>query len=614
MSSNNPGSTASLLFNIFGMNTKISVVHFSANEWISFPYSVEVSCCTLAEIKKLDDILGKNALLTVINSDKKSGGDNRCFHGIIRRFEYTGRNGQFYLYDAEVVPSFQQLCLRKNFRIFQDMQTQNIIQKILEEWGIHSDYHRFALVNQERMRGTCIQYGETDLDFITRLLEEEGIFYFFEHYKDKHILVMSDNMAVHVPINGKPAITVNSNDGLVPEKESINAFSLSIRQRPGIFTHRNFNFKNPPLNLTSKNTGTNPVKFEIYDYPALHINPDRGGSLAETRLEQLTAMQKQGHGQSSSCRLIPGYKFTLTEHDSKSLNDDYLIIDVTHSGSQPQSLEEMAGGGFSYDNTFTVIPAKTTFRPPVPREKPTVKGVQTAIVVGPKGEEIHTDDYGRVRVQFHWDREGKRDDKSSCWIRVAQAWGGMSRGGQFIPRIGDEVLVDFVDGDPDRPIVTGSVYNSDNMPINSLKKSITQSGFKTKTHKGEGFHELRFDDAKGSEEIFLHSQKDWNIQVNSRKGQTVGGDSGTVVGRNRDLSVGGDSFTIIKGKSTDMAKEIVLAAYDKITLVSGISSIVITPSGIKINCPQRVDINDGSTEPMPQEQPVAGCTGNGGHD
>jgi type VI secretion system secreted protein VgrG len=587
------------------------VVHFSANEWISFPYSVEVGCCTLTEIKKVDDILGKNALLTVINNDKISGGNDRYFHGVIRRFEYTGRNGQYYLYGAEVVPSFQQLCLRKNFRIFQDMQTQIIIHKILEEWGIASDYHRFALVNQNRMRGTCVQYGETDFDFITRLMEEEGIFYFFEHYKDKHVLVMSDNTAVHLPIKGKPSITVNSNDGLVLEKESINSFSLSVRQRPGVYTHRNFTFKNPPLNLTAQNTGTNPARFEIYEYPALHVEPDRGERLAEARLEQLTALQKQGHGRSSSCRLTPGYKFTLTNHEANSLNDEYLIIEVTHSGSQPQCLEEKAGGGFSYDNTFTVIPAKTTFRPQSPGEKPTVKGVQTAIVVGPKGEEIHTDDYGRVRVQFHWDREGKRDERSSCWIRCGQSWGGLTRGSQFIPRIGDEVLVDFIDGDPDRPLIVGSVYNSDNMPINSLKKSITQSGFRTKTHKGSGFHELRFDDAKGKEEIYLQSEKDWNILIKNRKGQTIGGDCGAVVEKNCDLSVGGDSYTIIKGKSTEMAKEIIVGADDKLTIVSGASSIVITPGSIEINSPI-VKVNCGGGALMPPKQPVSGCTGKGG--
>jgi type VI secretion system secreted protein VgrG len=321
-------------------------------------------------------------------------------------------------------------------------------------------------------------------------------------------------------------------------------------------------------------------------------------------------MQKQGHGETTSCRLIPGHTFTLADHNSDVLNQDYLIVSTVYAGEQPQSLEEGNGDGFSFDVEFTVIPADVQYRPIRTKERPFVKGIQTAIVVGPKGEEINTDEFGRVRVQFHWDRRDKKDDNSSCWLRVSQTWGGGGWGSQFIPRIGDEVLVDFIEGNPDRPIVTGCVYNGNNQPINSLKKSVTQSGFKTKTHKGEGFHELRFDDAKGSEEIFLHSQKDWNIQINSRKGQTVGGDSGTVVGKNRDLSVGGDSFSIIKGKSTKIAKEIIIGADDMITIVSGASSIVITPAGIKINGP-RVDINDGSRALMPIEQPVTGSTGGG---
>ena len=611
MSTYKPGSSASFLIKVFGMETKMSVIHFSANEWISFPYSVEVGCCALEEIKSIDSFLGKDALLTVVNQDRSLPGMDRYFHGVIRRFQHTGRNGLFYLYDVELVPTFQQLCLRRNFRIFQDKKVQDIVRKVLEEWNITSDFYRFALLDEELMRGTCVQYGETDLEFVSRILEEEGIFYFFEHYKDKHVMVMSDTPAVHVPIKGNPSITVNSNDGLVPEKESISSFTLSVRQRPGVFTHRNFTFKNPPLNLTARKASTNPERFEIYQYPALHVDPKRGEDLAKTRLEQLTATQKQGHGASSSCRLIPGYKFTLANHETKSMNTEYLIIELAHGGTQPQSLEEKGDGGFSYDNTFTVIPAETTFRPPFTGEKPTVKGVQTAIVVGPKGEEINTDEYGRVRVQFHWDREGKRDDRSSCWIRVGQAWGGLSRGGQFVPRIGDEVLVDFIDGDPDRPIITGSVYNSDNMPINSLKKSITQSGFKTKTHKGSGFHELRFDDAKGKEEIYLQSEKDWNILVKNRKGLTVGGDSGAVIGKNRDLSVGGDSFTIMKGKSTEIAKEIVIAADDKLTIVSGASSIVITPGSIEFNSPI-VKVNCGGGAPMPAKRPVTGNTGKGG--
>jgi len=607
---NSAASKAHFTFKLSGTSLETRVVHFGVSEQISGIFVSQLSLATEQEIKSFDKIIGKESLLTIVNSDPLSGGDDRYVHGVVQSFRYSGRNGRFYLYVADVVPTLWQFSLRKNFRIFQVKKAQEIVKQVLEDGGINSERYRFALVNQARLRKFCVQYGETDLEFITRILEEEGIFYFFEHYKDKHVMVMSDNPAVHIPIQGNKFIACNSHGGLVAEKESISAFTYSQHQTPDAYTHRNFNFKNPPLDLTANRSGGNQGKFEIYDYPALHVEQGRGNDLAAVRIEQLTTLQKLGKGKSSSYRLTPGYTFTLTGHDSKSLNDNYLLIRVAHSGSQPQSLEEKAGGGAEYGNSFTVIPATTAFRPPLTMYKPVVKGIQTATVVGPKGEEIHTDDYGRVRVQFHWDREGKRDEKSSCWIRCGQAWGGLSRGGQFIPRIGDEVLVDFVDGDPDRPIVTGSVYNSDNMPINSLKKSITQSGFKTKTHKGEGFHELRFDDAKGREEIYLQSEKDLNILVKNRKGQTVGGDSGAVIGKNCDLSVGGDSFTNIKGKSTEIAKEILVAADDKLTIVSGASSIVITPGSIEFNSPI-VKVNCGGGAPMPQKRPVSGCTGKG---
>jgi type VI secretion system secreted protein VgrG len=603
-------SQSRFTFQVLGSPVETPVVNIWAHEKISATFLERVLLATSLEIKTFDNIIGKESLLTVINNDRLSG-NNRYFHGVVRKFEHTGMSGRKFLYEAEVVPSVYFLSLRKNCRIFQETTTQEIIKALLEESGVNSDRYRFALENTDRKRGFCVQYQESDLDFISRLMEEEGIYYFFEHYKDKHVLVMSDNLAVHVPINGKPSITCNSGDGLVADKESVNHFTFSQRRTSEAFVHSNFFFKKPGVDLTRKKTESKQPLYEVYEYAALHISQAHGDILAKARLEQLVALQKQGHGQSSSCRLIPGYKVTLTGHDSKSLNAEYLIIDVTHSGSQPQSLEENSGGSASFGNSFTVIPAATQFRPAMITPKPIITGLQTAIVVGPKGEEIHTDEHGRAKVQFHWDREGQRNDKSSCWLRVSQTWGGGRWGSQFIPRIGDEVLVDFIEGNPDRPLITGCVYNGDNQPINSLKKSITQSGFRTKTHKGKGFHELRFDDAKGKEEIYLQSEKDWNILVKNRKGLTVGGDSGAIIGRNRDTSVGGNSYTIVKGKSTEKAKEIIVGADDIITIVSGKSSIVIKPGSIEIKSPI-VKVNSSEGAPMPAEQPVSGCTGKGG--
>lgn len=549
----NPASKACYLFEISGQSEVMSVVNIWSHEALSKLYTAQITLASLSEIKSFDGIIGQESLLTIINNDSDSGGD-RYFHGVVRKFEQVGKNGRFYLYEAEVVPALQQLTLRRNCRIFQKMQVQEIVKKILEEGGIYSDCYRFALTNQERLRKFCVQYRETDLDFISRLLQEEGIFYFFEHYKDKHVLVMGDDPIVHVPIQGKPSITLNTQDGLVAEKESIQFFSFSQRQRSGVFTHRNFNFKKPSLDLTANKIGTTPRKLEVYDYPGLHVEPGRGEYLAKVRLEELTATREQGHGHGSSCRLIPGYTFSLTDHQTKSLNAEYLIIDVTHSGSQPQAMEEVGGGAASYSNQFTVIPAKTPFRPPLSISKPVVKGVQTAMVVGPPGEEIHTDRYGRIKVQFHWDREGKRNDWSSCWLRPSQGWGGGGWGMVILPRVGDEVLVDFVDGDPDRPVIVGSAYNEENLPLYDLPAKKTVSTLKTRSYpKGslDNYNELRFEDMKGSEEIYLQGEKDWNILIKNDKGQTVGHDETLRVENNRDKSVGVDQFVSIGNNHTE---------------------------------------------------------------
>ncbi len=553
MSLSNFYSRASFLFEVIGTGIESSVVSFSAQEKISAYFRITVKLATNTEIKSSDDNIGRESLLTIINNDPDSGGD-RYFHGVVRRFKQVGKNGRFHLYEAEVVPALQQLSLRRNCRIFQKMQVQDIIGKVLEEGDIYSDCYRFALTNQERLRKFCVQYRETDLDFISRLLQEEGIFYFFEHYKDKHVLVMGDDPIVHVPIQGKPSITLNTQDGLVAEKESIQFFSFSQRLRSGIFAHRNFNFKKPSLDLTATKSGTDPRKLEVFDYPGLHVDPDRGEYLAKIRLEELTATRQQGHGHGSSCRLIPGYTFNLTDHETKSLNAEYLIVDVTHSGFQPQVMEEVGGGAASYSNQFNVIPAKTPFRPPLSIDKPVVKGVQTAMVVGPPGEEIHTDRYGRIKVQFHWDRDGKRNDGSSCWLRPSQGWGGGGWGMVMLPRVGDEVLVDFVEGDPDRPVIVGSAYNEENLPLYDLPAKKTVSTLKSRSYPQgslDNYNELRFEDMKGREEIYLQGEKDWNILIKNDKGQTVGHDETLRVENNRDKSVGVDQFVSIGNNHTE---------------------------------------------------------------
>jgi type VI secretion system secreted protein VgrG len=536
MSMYDKGSQASFLLEIKGVPAS-EVVYFQAFERISEPYVLNVDLASSSEIP-IDQAIQKEALLTISGAEA-----DRYFHGIVRKFEHTGKSGLKYLYNAAIVPFLQLLSLEKDCRIFQNKKVQDIVVQIFQESGIPADRYEFRLKNKDHMRKFCVQYRESDMDFVCRLLQEEGIFYFFEHSKDKHVMVFGDDTINYKPIEGNQEVSLKPASGLNPEKESISYIDFSRRLRPGTYTHTNYNFKKPSVDLETKEKGEDEKlqKFEIYDYPGLYGKDDRGNRLAKVRLEEGKALAEQASGDSTCPRLAAGFTFKLGGHDFKTFNREYLLVAVEHLGQQPQTLEEQAGSGAgaNYSNRFTAIPSTVTYRPLRTIEKPYVRGLQTATVVGPKGEEIYTDERGRVKVQFHWDRLGQDDDKSSCWLRTAQAWGGGGWGAQFIPHVGDEVLVDFMEGDPDWPIIVGSVYNEANQPIYDLKSNKTQSGIKTRSYpEGPGFNELRFEDKKGEEHIYLQGEKDWNILIKNDKGQNVGHDETLSVANNRTKTVG----------------------------------------------------------------------------
>lgn len=541
------GSQSTFLFHISGLPLPTAVVRFYAKEAISRTFTATVTLATETEIDHPADIVGREAVLTILTilneSDSADGGadTNRYFHGIVRQIEQTGLNGRYHIYKVMLAPAFWRLSLRKNCRIFQETTSQDIIQSLLEENSILSDQYRFALTNKDRPRGFCVQYRESDLEFISRLLQEEGIFYFFEHYPDRHVIVFGDHPVIHVPIKGPRQIRFNENSGLVAEEESIHSFGHSERINPDSFVYKNFYFKKPSLDLSSRQQEESEPAFEVYDYPGPYVSLERGNYLSKARLEEQTAMRIRAEVQSHSCRITPGYIFSLTCHPLQHLNTDYLIVSVTHSGEQSQSLHELTERGFQYQNGFSVIPSSTPFRPPGTARKPVVQGLQTALVVGPQSEEIYTDRYGRVKVQFHWDREGRNNERSSCWLRCARGWAGGGWGMVFTPRVGDEVLVDFLEGDPDRPIIVGSVYNEANLPLYELPANKTISTIKTKSYPGgSGFNELRFEDRRGAEEIYLHGEKDWSIGIENDKNQAIGHDETLRVGNNREKHVGVD--------------------------------------------------------------------------
>jgi type VI secretion system secreted protein VgrG len=564
------GNEARFLFEISGVKPELLVVRFDLSEGVSVPYELSAELACDDEVK-LDDALGKEGFLTLTGD----AGD-RIVHGVVDRFEHTGSRGRFGLYRARVVPYLRWLSLERDCRIFQGKSVPDIVKQLLQDSGLPTDRFDFRLKESYPSVEYCVQYRETDLDFVSRLLEEEGIFYFFEHSDKKHLLVFADGTVAYKEIAGESGVTYNFSQGMVPSEECVYRFAFSRQVRSGKMTRRDHHFEKPGLDLTSQEQAKVHEKREVYDYPGRYAEPDRGKRLSQVRLQESMTYYEAAEGESTCVRLVPGFKFSLSDHDHAGYNRDYFLTKSSTRGEQPQSLQEAAGsggGGFSYSNRFTAIPASVPFRPARVTPRPVVEGIQTATVAGPSGEEIYTDKYGRVKVKFHWDRETARDEKSSCWIRVSSTFAGGQYGAIFTPRIGHEVVVDFLEGDPDRPLITGSVYNADRMPPYELPAEKTKSTTKTDSSiGGKGFNEIRFEDKKGEEQIFVHGEKDADILIENDRREWVGQDRHLVVARDQVEKVERDRHAEV------VQDEVVKVGRDRHVKVAGKEAVEVSGS------------------------------------
>ena len=534
-------------FSFKAAGSQMHVVRFVAEEHLSRPFRIDLELASENEIKP-DDVIGQTALLTI-----ESGETDRMFHGIVRQFGHTGIKGRFFLYRACVVPALWLLSLEQDCRIFQQKKVQEVVQQVLEDSGITSDNFEFRLQGSYDQREYCVQYRESDLNFVSRLLEEEGIFYFFEHKNDQHLLVFGDGTVNYQPVTGESQIAFNPGGQMVAEEEAITLFQRTRQIHTGKYALQEYLFKKPDLNLSATAKDKEYDKLEIYDYPGGYNTTNAGHERAKVRLQQAALYADRIDGQSVVARLLPGFTFKLSGHDISAFNQEYALTAVTHKGEQPQVLAEQAAGssGTSYTNSFAAVPSSVTIRPEPITPRPVVQSVQTAIVTGPAGEEVYPDKHGRVKVQFHWDRLGKKDEHSSCWIRVSQVWAGTGWGAMFIPRLGQEVIVSFIEGNPDLPIITGRVYHGTNTPPYPLPAEKTKSTIKSDSSTGGGgSNEIRFEDKKGSEEIFIHGQKDWTIAIENDKNQTVGSNESLSVGSNRTKTVGSDQSETIGANKT----------------------------------------------------------------
>jgi type VI secretion system secreted protein VgrG len=524
------GANSLLLGKFSGRETVSGLFHFSA-DLLSEDDNVQYKA-----------IVGKPVTVSMLLPDGK-----RFWNGIVSKFACLERDDRFTYYRAEIVPWLWFLTRTADCQIFQQKTIPEIIKKVFQDHGFQDFQDRTQATYPQREY--VVQYRETAFNFVSRLMEEYGIFYFFEHADGSHKLIFSDNPQVHKNCVGQNKVRFNFSVGSPLEKEDV-VLSWDSEQelRPGKYALTDYNFQTPNTSLmanvqTVAEIGGN-TKYEVYDYPGIYINKSEGDTVTKLRMQEEEALQQVIAG-SGNCRsFAPGYKFHVDEHPRRDMNGDYLLTEVTHSASVGDSYTSTeATSHETYDNHFTCIPFAVPFRPQRLTPKPIVQGPQTAVVVGPSGEEIYPDKYGRVKVQFFWDRLGKKDENSSCWIRVSQPWAGKNWGAINIPRIGQEVIVEFLEGDPDRPIITGRIYNDEQMPPYTLPDNMTRTTFLTRSSKGGGssnFNELRFEDKKGDEQIFMNAEKDMDLRVEHDSREFVGNDRSLIVQNDQKEKIGGE--------------------------------------------------------------------------
>ncbi len=524
---------------------------FSGQEGVSRLSNFDLDLLSHDPDIKFEDIIGKRVTLRVtLGSEKK-----RYFNGFISRFSQTGSDRGLANYRATMVPWTWFLTRTSDCRIFQKKTIPAIIEQVFKDLGF-TDY-KLQLQGSFEPRDYCVQYRETDFNFVSRLMEQYGLLYFFEHEKDKHTLVIADDPSAHQPCPEQQDAKWDPQGSGALAEDVITSFQWEQTLRPGKYAVTDYNFETPSTSLDAEMKTTIEVggnsKLEIYDFPGEYTKKKEGEAIAKLRMEEEEAQYFVASGTSSCRAFTSGYRFDLKDYVRKDMNQAYVLTSLHHTATVGGTYTTTTIGKdeSAYTNSFTCIPHKVPFRPPQVTPKPVIQGVQTAVVVGKAGEEIWTDNYGRVKVQFHWDREGKYDEFSSCWTRISQNWAGKQWGAMFLPRIGQEVIVEFIEGNPDWPIITGRVYNAEQMPPYPLPGEQTKSTIKSNSSKGgAGSNELRFEDKKGGEEIYLHGQKDWNIVIENDKSQSVGHDESLSVGNNRTKKVGVDQSETIGNNKT----------------------------------------------------------------
>ncbi|EJK7357427.1 type VI secretion system tip protein VgrG [Escherichia coli] len=539
---------------------------------------------------QLKPMVGKDLCVNI----ELDGGGKRYISGLVTAARVAGHQGRSVVYELRLEPWLKTLTHTSDYKAFQNKNVVNILDEVLDEypWPVEK-----RLVENYPTRAWQVQYGETDFDFIQRLMQEWGIYWWFEHNENSHTLVLADAINVHKACADSPLVCYYQK-GLKLDKEFIHTITANESLRSGQWVLNDFDFMKPRSLL--KSTVANPretglAEYEHYEWPGDYFTKSEGEMLTRIRMEEQRSPGSRVQGSGNIRTLMTGFTFTLENYPTAEVNREYLLVQTTlfiqdnaqHSGQEQH---------FSYSTSFELHPTSEVYRPQRTLSKPHTKGPQSAIVTGPAGQEIWTDKYGRVKVQFGWDRYGKNDENSSCWVRVSYPWAGKGFGGIQIPRIGQEVLVDFKNGDPDLPIIVGRTYNQDTMPPWGLPGAATQSGFYSHTIGGgpTNANALRFEDKPGGEEVWLHAEKDQRIEVNNNESHWVGNNrlkvidktETAIIGEKRSLTVQMDDTSLAgQNKTIQAVQNLRLAAGDSIILNCGKTILQMTSDGIfNITC------------------------------
>ncbi|MEZ6136606.1 MAG: type VI secretion system tip protein TssI/VgrG [Pirellulaceae bacterium] len=552
-----------------------------------FQYELEVLC----EDPAVDpaDVIGQNVTFSVSGLD----GELQQYNGYVNNFWYEGTSDRATSYRATVVPWFWFLTQTSDCRIFQDQTTPEIIEAVFADFGF-SEYEMAHVRGDYAKREYCVQYRESDFAFLSRMMEEEGIFYFHRHENGKHVLVLSDGTTAYRDATQSEIVFPEPGhaENLLYK---VSTWRHKYRFLPGKVAHTDYNFKSPNNNLISADQTRIAIplmkNLEQYDFPGRFELNSQGRSFARIRMQEIEVDHDQVVGDSNYISFCPAAKFRVGRHRIPSERGrEYALAEVelyaSEGGTYITGTEDESP---KYENRFIAMPAEVVYRPARSTPKAIVEGPQTAVVVGPPGEEIFPDEHGRVKVQFHWDRRGKLDEDSSCWIRVSQAHAGNGWGGIDLPRIGEEVIVDFLEGDPDRPIITGRVYNGKNRPPFDLPAGMTRSGMKSNTHKGSGYNEISMDDTAGAEQIRTNAQFNMDTTVGNNQTLIVNVDRTEDIGNNDSLTVGNDKsenvgnnkdVNVGNNMNVDVGNKLVVNAGSSITLKCGASRIHMNSGGV----------------------------------